>query len=363
MTDVSQYQARWEALIQQPVYHIEQDAKSALLLPLLQDLHDLHGQACPAYKQITASSAHNHFTSLSDLPYIAVRLFKLLSLSSIKEQEVFRVLQSSGTTSQVPAKVVLDKATSARQSKTLVMILQEFIGKARLPMLIIDSPAVVKSASLSARGAGIQGVAFFGRDHTYALNEDMTLNTEALQQFHVKYADKPVLVFGFTFMVWLHFIQSLAKQTQPLHFKHGVLIHSGGWKKLIDQQVDNPTFKAKVTEVTGIKRIHNFYGMAEQVGSIFMECEKGMLHTPVMADVIIRNPYTLAESPLGETGLIQVISALPTSYPGQSILTEDMGVLEGVDDCTCGRKGRYFTVQGRLPKTELRGCSDTGSLS
>ena len=47
------------------------------------------------------------------------------------------------------------------------------------------------------------------------------------------------------------------------------------------------------------------------------------------------------------------------SYPGNSILTEDLGTIHGIDDCECGRKGKYFTISGRIPKTELRGCSDT----
>jgi hypothetical protein len=34
-------------------------------------------------------------------------------------------------------------------------------------------------------------------------------------------------------------------------------------------------------------------------------------------------------------------------------------VLRGVDDGRCGRMGKYFTVIGRVPKAELRGCSDT----
>jgi hypothetical protein len=57
--------------------------------------------------------------------------------------------------------------------------------------------------------------------------------------------------------------------------------------------------------------------------------------------------------------VIQVLSALPLSYPGHSILTEDMGILEGVDHSEGGRRGKYFSVIGRVPKAELRGCSDT----
>jgi hypothetical protein len=99
--------------------------------------------------------------------------------------------------------------------------------------------------------------------------------------------------------------------------------------------------------------------MVEQVGSIFVECEKGHLHTPNHADILIRDPITFEPLPFKQKGLIQVMSVLPKSYPGQSLLTEDLGTILGEDDCPCGWKGRYFSVEGRLPKAELRGCSDT----
>ena len=99
--------------------------------------------------------------------------------------------------------------------------------------------------------------------------------------------------------------------------------------------------------------------MVEQVGSIFVECEAGRLHAPSFADVIIRRPQDWSVADQGEEGLIQVLSCLPQSYPGHSLLTEDLGTLIGTDDCPCGRHGRTFSVSGRLPKAEVRGCSDT----
>lgn len=62
--------------------------------------------------------------------------------------------------------------------------------------------------------------------------------------------------------------------------------------------------------------------------------------------------------PYWKKGIIQVLSPLATSYPGHSILTEDMGLILGIDDCPCGRKGKYFRIEGRIPKAEIRGCSD-----
>ena len=60
-----------------------------------------------------------------------------------------------------------------------------------------------------------------------------------------------------------------------------------------------------------------------------------------------------------EEGLIQVLSLLPRSYPGHSLLTEDLGTIHGEDDCPCGRSGKRFSVSGRLKDVEIRGCSDT----
>jgi len=52
------------------------------------------------------------------------------------------------------------------------------------------------------------------------------------------------------------------------------------------------------------------------------------------------------------------MSILPTSYPGHNILTEDLGKIIAEDGCKCGRKGKIFTVIGRVKNTEIRGCAN-----
>ena len=61
---------------------------------------------------------------------------------------------------------------------------------------------------------------------------------------------------------------------------------------------------------------------------------------------------------LKKKGLIQLKSLIPHSYPGHNILTDDLGVVLGEDDCSCGKKGKYFRIIGRLRNSELRGCSN-----
>ena len=83
------------------------------------------------------------------------------------------------------------------------------------------------------------------------------------------------------------------------------------------------------------------------------------MHTSIFSDVITRRPIDFSECVIGEPGIIQVVSTIPESYPGHSLLTEDEGAIEGIDDCPCGRKGKYFRIKGRLQNAEIRGCSDT----
>ena len=110
---------------------------------------------------------------------------------------------------------------------------------------------------------------------------------------------------------------------------------------------------------TSASDIRDFYGMAEQAGVIFVDCECGFKHVPNFAAVLFRDPYSLQPVGRDQPGLIEVISALPTSYYGQAVLTEDLGCLRGIDDCPCGRNGERFHFLSRVEHVEVRGCGDT----
>ncbi len=344
-----------------PVYGVPNAEKSASLSEELTALTWRHAKSCEAYGRILEAHGYKpgRKFSLEEIPFIPVRLFKEYELSSVTPDEVFKTLTSSGTTSQHVSRIVLDRATATAQTKALVLILQQFLGKGRLPMLIVDHPGVVKNRqSFSARGAGILGLSTFGRDHTYALkDEDMTPDADAIRAFAERHRGERVFLFGFTFMVWKYFVQAMQREVP--RFDDAILIHSGGWKKLAEEAVDHATFKRSLREKFHIDAVHNFYGMVEQVGSVFMECEHGRLHAPAFADVLIRDARDWSVLPKGERGLIQALSVLPRSYPGHSLLTEDAGEWTGIDDCPCGRLGRTFRVHGRIAQAELRGCGDT----
>lgn len=342
-------------------YHLDKQEKSMQLLDKFNILTQWHMENCTEYKEmLEKSEAQLNATTLEDVPYLPVQLFKLLDLKSIPQEKVVKVLTSSGTTGQQVSKIYLDKETSIAQTKTLVEVMKPLLGTKRLPMIILDTKSVLKNRkSFSARGAGILGFSNFGRKHFYALNDDMSLDVEGLSIYLKEYEGQRILLFGFTFMIWEFVYKETIKKGLNLDFSNSILIHGGGWKKLKDEEVDSLTFNRLLYEQLGIREVHNYYGMVEQVGSIFVECSEGYLHTPNYADVIIRDPITFEPVPYGTKGLIQVMSELPKSYPGHSLLTEDLGTVQGEDDCNCGWKGKYFSVTGRIPKAEIRGCSDT----
>ena len=344
------------------LYSYVKQLKHRFFLEYMLELFDHHNQHNEAFNRMMSSVNYRkqNIYSIEDLPFIPVRLFKLFDLASVSMDRVIKIMTSSGTSGQAVSKIFLDKQTASLQTRILSKIISSFLGSERVPMIIVDCESTVKNRKqFSARSAGITGFSIFSTKRIFALNDDMSLNFEGIKQFLEENKSKTIFMFGFTFIVYQHFYRELLKLPQKIDLSNAVLIHGGGWKKLISEAVDSATFKAQLNSICGLYRVHDYYGMVEQTGTIHMECEHGYFHTSEYSDIIIRNSNDFSVTKFGEEGIIQLLSLLPISYPGQSILTEDLGIIFGEDDCKCGRKGKYFKINGRLKNAELRGCSDT----
>jgi phenylacetate-coenzyme A ligase PaaK-like adenylate-forming protein len=351
-------------LLQERPYSLDKDSKNKLLTEGLVELTRKHYDASPNYKRMMDAIGLDlsKVSSYEDLLFIPVRMFKELELLSVPKEEIVKTMTSSGTSGQQVSKIYLDRDTSSLQTKVLMKIVSDFIGNRRVPMLILDSSSVVKDRSMfSARGAGILGFSMFGSKRIYALDEEMQLDIEGIKIFLEEHQGERIFLFGFTFMIWQHFYKELLRTGYRPDLSNAVLIHGGGWKKLLSESASPTEFKKCLNDVCGISvnHIHDYYGMVEQTGSIYMECECGHLHTSNFSDVIIRRPKDFSVADFGEKGIMEVVSLLPRSYPGHVLLTEDEGMALGVDDCPCGRKGKYFKIIGRIENAEIRGCSDT----
>jgi Acyl-protein synthetase, LuxE len=368
MNELAEIEQGIEGLLAQPPYGVDPERRRGALLALLKKELEY---ACNRNPQFRNYVEHwpvdfRAADSIADLPYLPVRVFKANPpLALVGAEEVKRTLTSSATTGQVPSRVVLDAQTARRMTKGVISIIRDFIGPSRRPYLVVDTPENMKGqAELGARGAAIQALSSFATEVLCCLvteeNGEATLDLDKLVASAEKWKSSDVLVYGFTYVIWTQLVQPLQRRGIALDMPNVRVLHSGGWKRLEQQAVTRDEYARGVASVFGCTpdRIIDYYGMVENVGVVYPDCDQGNKHVPCVAEVIVRDPLTLAPVAAGQRGLIQVCSALPTSFPGFLLLTEDMAEVISYDQCPCGRRGTSFRFAGRAPKAEARGCGN-----
>jgi phenylacetate-coenzyme A ligase PaaK-like adenylate-forming protein len=368
MTSLLEIEERIRPLLAREPYRLDIEQHQQALLALLKDeLAYACERSLPLRNYVESWPIDYRIsTRIADLPYLPVGVFKVdPPLALVDRSEIVRTLASSATTGQVPSRVVLDAPTAKRMTKGVMTIIRDFIGPNRRPYLIVDTPvALAGSGELGARGAAIQGLRSFATDVVCCLSSNpagnIQLEVERLLEYAARWKDAEILVYGFTYMIWNHLVKLLETRGIVLNLPNVHVLHSGGWKRLQQQAVTKEVFVRGVAAAFGCspERVIDFYGMVENVGVVYPDCEYGNKHVPGFAHVIIRNELTLEPVDIGQRGLIQVCSVLPTSFPGFLVLTEDIGELIHRDGCPCGRRGPAFRFLNRAPKAEVRGCGN-----
>ena len=339
-------------------FSVNRESKRKFFERSINSLTSHHYKNSKEYKKILDFFNYNlKNKKLNKVPFLPAKLFKEFELRSVSKKKVFKILTSSGTTGTNPSRIHLDKKNAHNQVKTLKEIMTPILGNKRLPMLIIDqNPKALSKSTFNARLAAIYGFSLFGKNHTYLLNDKGKINYILLNSFLKKYGKQKFFIFGFTSIIFENLVKKLSLNS--LNLNNGILLHGGGWKKMEKLKINNKFFKEELFKKTKLKNIFNYYGLVEQTGSIFIESKKcGYFVTSIFSDILIRDKdFNVVKN--GEKGFIQLFSLLPTSYPGHSILTEDIGEIVNIDNCKCGLKEKHFLVYGRAKDAELRGCSD-----
>ncbi len=329
----------------------------------LKELNKYHVKKCMEYQKFVNLKFPNYLKAkkLEDLPFLPVESFKNYKLFSCHEEDIIKIMMSSGTSGQVPSLIHLDKENVRNQSIALSKIFSSFTNLHRPNILIIDIPSLIKDRrKFNARVAGIIGFSSLCRHSFYALDDNFQVNHEEIKKCIDKSNGGDILIFGFTSIIWQYFLnENLPRNIKSYLKENSVMVHGGGWKKLENLSVSRNEFNIKVKKLLGTAKVINYYGMIEQTGSIFMECENGYLHTNPLCSIISRSLDGLKKNPVNQIGIAQVISALPSSYPGHSILTDDLVEIIHDSNCPCKKPGLAFKIHGRLKTAEVRGCSDT----
>jgi hypothetical protein len=321
-------------------------------------IHHLKG--CEAYARIWPD-AHKA-ERLEDLPWLHVGVFKHLDLrTKFEGSKHVRTLLSSATSSGVSSKIALDTRSSQYQSQGTLAVLKDFIGDDQQPLCILDSASALRGGrQLSARIAAAMSLKPLASQLYFLLDDSNEASSmkwsELLEAID---GHDAFMVYGFTWMLWLAWAdQAFPEEVrQALAGKRVTFVHSGGWKKLEAQKVGPEAFNAKLMDgLDPSSQVIDFYGLVEQVGTIYPLCPCGYRIAPAWADVLVRDPIT-GECLQENIGQLQMMNAISWGAPYHNVLTEDLGrLIPG--GCSCGRSGTVFELIGRIPKSEVRGCAN-----
>jgi len=280
-----------------------------------------HIDSCPPFAALC--DRFDPDMALEELPFIPARLFKRLDLCSVPADQIVRWVESSGTSGK-PSRVALDRSTLMAQQRHLLSQLADLLGNRRLPFWLFADPEMGEGGTLTARSAAMRGFLLAASSVT-TLDERLPPTSE------------PAVVLGYTHQFW--------NQLPRCDLSQATLIHFGGWKRL--KGVSRADFLAHIQERTGAGRVIDLYGFTEQLGIVYPDLGSGVRKIPQQSRLIVRDPYTLKPLPGGEVGLLQFLTPMPRSYPGISVLLDDLGRKHSSDT---------FEVIGRAKGSEVRGC-------
>ena len=168
----------------------------------------------------------------------------------------------------------------------------------------------------------------------------------------------PVRIVAFPSYLWFG-MKRLEELGLSVRLPRGSkILLAGGWKQHYAQEVDKSTLYALARRVLGVEEenIHEFFGAVEHP-IFFNTCKKHHFHIPAYARVIIRDVRTLKPLPMGEVGLVNLITPLINATPVTSVMTDDLGYLTPGEDCGCGLKSPYLTILGRAGLNDITTCA------
>ena len=219
---------------------------------------------------------------------------------------------------------------------------------------------------MSARIAGIQGYLLASRSATYLLKQnnlgDIVIDKESVNELIKEAKNNSIIIIGYTYMLWKYFINnpSIAFKEFKIN-KDSKIIHFGGWKKMNNLKISKEFFTQIISKKLKCskKSIFDIYGFTEQLGTVYAAQGTSDCRVSSYSHVLIRNVNSLKTVEDGVSGFLQFISILPYSYPGFSIINDDIGVISKRKIDKNKNEIIEFKIEPRLKKAANRGCGDS----
>ncbi|MFC0598283.1 acyl-protein synthetase [Streptomyces palmae] len=300
------------------------------------------------------------FAALSDLvriPLLPVRMFKqpdahVLMTAPLTDVEL--EIRSTGT-GGVPSVARRDTTTTSRVLTAIFAQYREFFGIGNgAGLFLCPSTAETPEMGMVKAFNVLNGLL---DDHAYVVRDYAFDPEEALGRLDAWEDRMTRHIIGPPFLVG-RLLRYLEMEDITLKLDPGShVITLGGWKRYTGESISREEFNAKIEKYLGIPaaNVRDMYGMIES-NMLAMECEQHRKHVPPWSYISIRDVEdTDVELAPGKTGVIALLDALNTGYPG-FILSEDVGEVDHTP-CPCGRTGQTVSFRRRLQGAELGCCA------
>ncbi|WP_376972056.1 acyl-protein synthetase [Arthrobacter sp.] len=302
-------------------------------------------------------AAINGIDDLQNLPLLPVRMFKrpdanILLTCSMADVEI--ETRSTGT-SGVPSIARRDRETVTRALIGLTGTYREFFRLSRGAGLFLSPPTDGTSEIGMIKDFNILNGVF---DHHADLVDDDSYDPKEASEYLRKWKGRMTRhIVGPPFLVgrFLRFLErdGINARLDP----YSMIITLGGWKRHAGESISPEDFRDRCHDLLGVRpdNVRDMYGMIES-NMLAVECHLHRKHVPPWCYVSIRDVDDVSkELAPGSTGIIAILDALNTSYPG-FLLTDDVGDVE-TGTCECGRTGQVITFRRRRQGAELGSCA------
>ena len=328
-----------------------------------------HIRHCPGYAAICRhlGFAPEQLQSMEDLakiPVLPTLFFKRKALFSMPQWRMALKVTSSGTSGKF-SRIGFDWGCILAEAAMVINL-------GFRHHLVSPKPAHCVILGYKPHKSNHTGVTrtMFGLTHfspplsrTYALHmvdgayvPDLDSVANALKR--LERSRFPTRVIGFPSYLWFG-LKRMEELGLRVKLPRGSrIILAGGWKQHAAQEVDKGTLYALAERVLGIPEdnINELFGAVEHP-VFYNTCRRHHFHIPAYGRVIIRDPDTLEPLPVGQVGLINLISPLMCATPTLSVMTDDLGYLTPGEQCGCGISSPYLTILGRVGMGDIQTCA------
>lgn len=343
------------------------------LINALKEVLQFHSDNCQFYRDLLNQKKFkiDNLKKIKDIvqiPPIHANFFKENEILSIKKEQVYLHLTSSGTTGQ-KSQIFFDEWSlkSAQRMLDAIFKYYKWIDDSRTNYLLYtyepelnDNLGTAYTDNYLCKYAPVNSVFYALR---LAGKEGHKFNfhgvVDSLKRFEQE--KLPVRIFGFPAFFYFTLSKMKEMNMKPIRLHQDSLVFlGGGWKGNQDKAIDKLELYDLAQEMLGIKndRLRDGFGSVEHCIP-YVECSNHQFHLPIWSEVVIRDVTTLEKIPNGQIGYLNFISPYITSVPANSILMGDLASLYDGKNCKCELETPFFKLHGRSGLTKNKSCALT----